>query len=447
MHWFENNQKKAIVYFRHSAEDKQENSVAIQRENTHKFAEKHDIEIINEETDEGKTGLLADRPGFNNLFDKWILNPDAPAFDYVLVYDVSRWGRFQDQDEAAFYEFQCKQRGKQVIYVARGFPQKENQFIEHLITSVERFMAAEYSRQLSEKVFHGCVKVTQQGYSAGGPPCYGMARLLLDVNKQPVRILKDGEHKSIANERVTFIPKGGVTTETVKYIFYRFVTDRRSLEEISDELNIRKIFSPTNNKWNSQKVLRILINEVYIGSRVYNKTSNRLKRGKRRNPQDQWVVCQNAFPAIIEKELFIRAKEKLSRIDLSLSRKTNYIFHLAQRNFIQALQNYLLTQGMLKQENVLRIQNFPVVFSMTLLNRDNIPCWCFTISEPMRRRKYILGIGVIANDTKPADQFFLFPTEDFSCGGFLIFSQTEKEYNHYLLPKERVDEVVISLAH
>lgn len=88
----------AVAYFRHSAEDKQENSVAIQRDHATQFAAQYDIEIIHEEADEGETGLLAARPGFKRLFENWILNELARPFKYILVYDVSRWGRFQDQD-------------------------------------------------------------------------------------------------------------------------------------------------------------------------------------------------------------------------------------------------------------------------------------------------------------------------------------------------------------
>jgi hypothetical protein len=34
----------------------------------------------------------------------------AASFDVILVYDVSRWGRFQDADESAYYEYLCKRR-------------------------------------------------------------------------------------------------------------------------------------------------------------------------------------------------------------------------------------------------------------------------------------------------------------------------------------------------
>jgi DNA invertase Pin-like site-specific DNA recombinase len=33
------------------------------------------------------------------------------VFDTILVYDVSRWGRFQDADESAHLEFLCRSAG------------------------------------------------------------------------------------------------------------------------------------------------------------------------------------------------------------------------------------------------------------------------------------------------------------------------------------------------
>jgi DNA invertase Pin-like site-specific DNA recombinase len=35
-------------------------------------------------------------------------NADFATF---LVYDVSRWGRFQDADESAYYEYICRRAG------------------------------------------------------------------------------------------------------------------------------------------------------------------------------------------------------------------------------------------------------------------------------------------------------------------------------------------------
>src|SRR6266542_4386443 len=42
-------------------------------------------------------------------------------FEHILVYDVSRWGRFQDVDESAHYEFVCRRSGIKVAYCAEQF--------------------------------------------------------------------------------------------------------------------------------------------------------------------------------------------------------------------------------------------------------------------------------------------------------------------------------------
>ena len=39
-----------------------------------------------------------------------------PDFEVILVYDISRWGRFQDADESAYYEHIC-QRPREFVAV------------------------------------------------------------------------------------------------------------------------------------------------------------------------------------------------------------------------------------------------------------------------------------------------------------------------------------------
>ena len=43
------------------------------------------------------------------------------TFTSLLVYDVSRWGRFQDVDESAYYEYVLKRAGVRVHYCAEQF--------------------------------------------------------------------------------------------------------------------------------------------------------------------------------------------------------------------------------------------------------------------------------------------------------------------------------------
>jgi DNA invertase Pin-like site-specific DNA recombinase len=68
------------------------------------------IEIVRTYADEGKSGLSVEgRDAFKRLIADVV--EGRADFEMILVYDVSRWGRFQDTDESAYYEYICKRAG------------------------------------------------------------------------------------------------------------------------------------------------------------------------------------------------------------------------------------------------------------------------------------------------------------------------------------------------
>lgn len=441
--WNGSNVLKAVAYYRHSAEDKQENSVPIQKELTHEFARKNGIQIIHEEADEGKTGLLADRPGFNRLFQDWILNNNAPTFTYVLVYDVSRWGRFQKQDEAGYHQHLCTQHGKEVIYVTHGFIKQENPAAIFLQTSVERYMAAEYSRQLSDKVFHGSAKISQEGFSAGGMACYGMGRLLLDEQKRPVRILRRGEHKQISNERVTFVPLNNQETQTVKEIFHCFVERNMSPVDIAGHLNRLGVVSASGGSWNRNKVIHILSNETYAGSRIYNKTWNRLRQGKRKNPRTEWVIRPNAFPAVIDSETFLNAQEKLYWYTLKLWKMGQKVLQKAREIVRQRIFEILIENKYEEIASAMIVDQFPLVFSIGLASKNGATQWCFILPDEMQNEENVLCIGVNTKLSEPIDYVFLIPTADFVNGSLRTLTTNDPIFSHYLVKSEQLNSTII----
>jgi DNA invertase Pin-like site-specific DNA recombinase len=436
--------KKAIAYYRHSAEDKQENSVAIQRQHTEKFACEHDVEIIHEEADEGKSGLTENRPAFKRLLDNWVENPEAPPFDYVFVYDVSRWGRFKDQDLGGHLRYLCKKHGKEVVYVSRGFANTKNRLSSRLMIAVDEYMATEYSYQLSDKVFNGCVKVSEQGYSAGGTAIYGMARLLLDINKEPIRILKTGEHKQIANERVTFAPKEDETTETVREIFNLFVKERHLIPDIVAQLNQKGVLSANGKRWDRSKVIKILTNETYIGTRIYNKTWGRLKEKSRKNPRSEWVITPKSFKAVIDEQLFRDAQERLYRMFPSNWRKGFYAVKRAKKNIYNEIRNWLLHKELSEFEVEKILRKLPIIFAVKNENKD-ISLWCFIIEEKNRRFDKVLAVSV-ENDTKKViDDFFQLSVNDFTRTNFLILSNNNSLYRSSKIDSSGVEEIITQL--
>lgn len=109
----------AAQYLRVS-NDHQEYSLQNQTETIQEYAKHHGFEIVQTYSDLGRSGvLLKNRPGLIRLLND-VISGDA-LFSAVLVYDVSRWGRFQDCDEAAHYEFICKSADVPVHYCAEAF--------------------------------------------------------------------------------------------------------------------------------------------------------------------------------------------------------------------------------------------------------------------------------------------------------------------------------------
>jgi DNA invertase Pin-like site-specific DNA recombinase len=311
MDWFNTGSTgkyRAVAYYRHSAQDRQENSVEIQQDQVRQFARENEIEIIREFADRGKSGLSTEgRDGFNEMIRDYI-EGGKEAFEFVLVLDVSRWGRYQDTDLSAYYTGLCAKHGKQVVFTSIGFGE-QNDLLHGLHLSIERYRAASYSRELSTKVFKGCAKIAEQGFRAGGMPPYGFHRLLLDEQRNPVQILERGQRKSIQNQRVTLTPGNPDEVAVVERIFKDFVKRKYAPKQIALLLNRQDIPSPGGCQWSSASVRSILENELYVGTMVYNRTTQRLKSASHHNPKEEWIRTENAFPAIIDRKLFDRAQE------------------------------------------------------------------------------------------------------------------------------------------
>ncbi|MDE0855352.1 MAG: recombinase family protein, partial [Nevskia sp.] len=154
----------AVEYVRMST-DNQRYSIENQIEVIRDFAERHHMAVTRSYVDYGKSGVTINRrTGFQALLND--VQARNREFSVVLVYDVSRWGRFQGIDESAYYEHICKRAGVKVIYCAEFFP-NDGAAITALAKGLRRVMAAEYSRELSIKVCNGKRRLAELGFRQG----------------------------------------------------------------------------------------------------------------------------------------------------------------------------------------------------------------------------------------------------------------------------------------
>ena len=107
---------RAAEYVRMSTEH-QKYSTENQADAIRQYARVRGFEIVRTYGDEGKSGLRLDgRHALKQLIDD--VQMGKTDFAAILVYDVSRWGRFQDADESAYYEYICRRAGISVHYCA-----------------------------------------------------------------------------------------------------------------------------------------------------------------------------------------------------------------------------------------------------------------------------------------------------------------------------------------
>lgn len=307
---------RAAQYVRMSR-DSQRYSTANQAEVIAAYARDRSITIVRTYADEGLSGLAIEwRDGLKALIAD--VDSGQAEFDCVLVYDVTRWGRFQNLDESAYYEFMCQRAGISVHYCADEF-ENDGSLASFMLKNNKRFNAADFSRQLSKKVFLGQSRIIRMGFWRGGMPGYGLRRQLIDEAGAVRTTLEYGQKKFLQTDRIKIIHGPDREIETVRRIFTSFVSEGKYLAEIASELNAEQIRTTRGLRWNGETVGKILGNEAYIGSLIYNRSSYKLKQRRVVNPRDMWIRHDGAFPPVIAPELFARAQEMLRTRRLQLT--------------------------------------------------------------------------------------------------------------------------------
>ena len=296
---------RAAQYVRMSTEH-QQYSTDNQAAAIARYAEQRGYKIVKTYADEGKSGLnLSGRAALQQLLDD--IESGVTDFDAILVYDVSRWGRFQDPDEAASYELRCRKAGKEVQYCNEGFV-NDGSIGSSIIKTVKRAMAGEYSRELSVKVFAGQANLIRRGFRQGGMAGFGLRRVLVDQGGNKKGELRHGEHKSIQTDRVVLVPGPEGEQKIVRDVYRMFVADGKSEREIAAILNERGTTTDLERSWSQGTVRQLLTNEKYIGNNVWARTSFKLKQQHVANDPGDWVRHDGAFPAIVDRATFDRAQ-------------------------------------------------------------------------------------------------------------------------------------------
>ncbi len=301
-----------VAQYLRKSTDYQKYSTENQSAANHVYAGQRGMEIVRTYADEGRSGLTFER---RDALKRLIGDVQSGATDFaaILVYDVSRWGRFQDSDESGYYEYICKRAGVKVHYCAEQFDNDGSPFAA-IVKSIKRAMAGEYSRELSVKSFVGQSRLVRLGFRAGASAGYGTQRLLIDQFGKPRCILTRGEYKSLATDRVVLIPGSPKEVRVVRWIFSLFVKRRKSVTAIVELLNKNGISSGLPRPWTYARVRKLLLNEIYISNCIWNRTSTKLGKNMVRNPPELWFRTKCSFAPIIDESQFEAAQKRFREL-------------------------------------------------------------------------------------------------------------------------------------
>ena len=328
---------RAAQYVRMSTEH-QNYSIEFQTAINAAYALERGLEIVRTYVDAGISGVRLDkRDGLKQLLSDALSG--RADFEVVLVYDVSRWGRFQDPDEAAHYEFICRAAGVRLEYCAEAFD-NDGSLTSTLVKHVKRAMAAEFSRELSLRIYKTKRSLGLQGFWMGGNPGFGLRRCPVSADGRRGAVLAPGEQNGIRGRRMIVVAGPPDEVKTVRRIFHLFVTKQLSPNAIARLLNREGVAGYQDRKWTPHAIRQILQDERYGGIQILGRERQFLGHCEAR-PEAEWVRVADANEPIVSPKL-VRAASRL--------RAARRCRQLTKEELLEDLRTLLAKRGKLSFE-------------------------------------------------------------------------------------------------
>ncbi|MBQ7300373.1 MAG: recombinase family protein [Clostridia bacterium] len=249
-----------VIYARYSSDNQREESIEGQIRECQAFARKNDITLLEPYIDRALSARSDNRPNFQ----KMIKDSAAKKFDVVIVWKLDRFAR--NRYDSAHYKSVLRKNGVRVMSATEAISEGAEGI---LLESMLEGMAEYYSAELSEKVVRGLTENALKCKYNGGKIPIGYQ---IDENQ--------------------FYQINPITAPAVLEAFQKYANGA-TMQEITEELNIKGIRTTQGTKVTLNTVTRMLHNRKYIGEYQYRD-----------------VVIPNGIPAIIPASLFEQVQER-----------------------------------------------------------------------------------------------------------------------------------------
>lgn len=162
-------------------------------------------------------------------------------------------GPLPDIDEAAYHEHTFRRAGIEMVYCGERFANDDGRY-SSLLKNMKRIMAAEYSRDLFEKVFAAQCRFIDMRFKQGGYAGFGLRRIAIKDCGTPRAILEHGESKFSATDRVALVLGPDDEVATVRRVYSLYMVKGLSEAGIVRLRNVEEVQNEWGRPWASDMV-------------------------------------------------------------------------------------------------------------------------------------------------------------------------------------------------
>ncbi len=279
---------KVALYARVSSDSQDVDlSISAQLRALRDYATKHGWQIIREFIDEAESGRTSDRPAFREMIA--LAKAKHPIFEAILVWKLNRFAR--NRVDSATYKKLLRDRGIKVISINEPLDDSPSgHLLEGIIETVDEF----YSENLGQDIKRGMRENAERGFFNGSRPPGGLHKVdIVDNGKTRHKLEPD--------------PDDAPIIQTVKRIFELRLKGVGE-KEIAKTLNQEGRRTSDQRPWGKTTVHKVLTNEAYCGTLVWGGRPEHRAIHSGIPP----VRVENAWPAIIDREIFNIIRQKMS---------------------------------------------------------------------------------------------------------------------------------------
>lgn len=271
---------RVLLYARASSHRQAEKGLSVsgQLRELRRYCAQHGYIVAKEFWDDGYSGTTDRRPGFQSMIT--YAEEHAGEIDAVLVWSYSRFSR--NRLHAVMYKAHLRKLGVDVISISEPLPEGPE---ASLLEAVVEAMDAHRSIKLARDVIRGMRETLRQGF-------YPLSSTPIGYRREEVRISKMRRFKLVPDE---------ATAPIVRRIFREYTQEGKGAKEIAQELNEAGILTPRGRPWSRSAILRIISNQIYIGTLVIQFTT---ENAEYLSPEEREIIAENFCPALVDRETF-----------------------------------------------------------------------------------------------------------------------------------------------